>query len=503
MLQKDLPFEKKELVVTVHNPNNLPTIDYHNLSILQGDLKSLSKENKAKLCKSILTHGFFIPVFLWLSEGVHYILDATQRYHALEELEKQGYSIPDLPYIEIEASSKKDAALKLLQITSRYGTVNEETSFFKDFDIGLEFMEEIEIPELELSFEGLEGDGGGEAVEHTKLTDKFIVPPFSVLDTRQGYWQDRKRAWIALGIKGEEGRGELGTSPGTENTGCGAFGKNYRNKEKERKPKNIDGALGKSFPSIHPYDNYIPHEGSVSVCATSIFDPVLSELAYKWFCTDNGTILDPFAGGSVRGIVAAYLGYQYTGIELRAEQVEANRSQAETIIEDQHSLKWIIDDSYNIDAILQDKQYDFLFSCPPYYDLEVYSDIEGELSVIKTYDAFIAQYHKIIAKCIKKLKDNRFACFVVGNIRDRKGFYRNFVSDTIAGFQNAGMILYNEAILVNVIGSLPIRIHQAFGAYRKLGKSHQNVLVFFKGDPKTIKDNYGEIEIAEIGEEYQ
>jgi len=36
-------------------------------------------------------------------------------------------------------------------------------------------------------------------------------------------------------------------------------------------------------------------------------------------------VLDPFAGGSVRGIVASRLGYRYVGIELRQEQVEANR----------------------------------------------------------------------------------------------------------------------------------------------------------------------------------
>lgn len=99
------------------------------------------------------------------------------------------------------------------------------------------------------------------------------------------------------------------------------------------------------------------------------------------------------------------------------------------------------------------------------------------------------------------LKEDRFACFVVGDIRDKNGFYRNFVSDTIAGFEKAGMQLYNEAILVNVIGSLPIRIQASFGSYRKLGKSHQNVLVFYKGNPKKIKDNYSEIEVAELEEE--
>jgi len=59
---------------------------------------------------------------------------------------------------------------------------------------------------------------------------------------------------------------------------------------------------------------------------TSIFDPVLCEVAYRWYAPPGGRILDPFAGGSVRGVVAAVLGYDYTGIDLRQEQVEANQA---------------------------------------------------------------------------------------------------------------------------------------------------------------------------------
>ena len=77
---------------------------------------------------------------------------------------------------------------------------------------------------------------------------------------------------------------------------------------------------------------------------TSIFDPVLCELIYRWFCPLGGAILDPFAGGSVRGIVAAKLGRNYTGIELRAEQIEANREQAARILTDAPGPSGLIDD---------------------------------------------------------------------------------------------------------------------------------------------------------------
>ena len=40
------------------------------------------------------------------------------------------------------------------------------------------------------------------------LGDEFIVPPFSVLNAREGWWQERKRKWLALGIQSELGRGQ-------------------------------------------------------------------------------------------------------------------------------------------------------------------------------------------------------------------------------------------------------------------------------------------------------
>ena len=73
---------------------------------------------------------------------------------------------------------------------------------------------------------------------------------------------------------------------------------------------------------------------------------------------------------------------------------------------------------------------------------------------------------------------------MVGDFRDKRGFYRNFVSDTISAFREQKLELYNEAILVTSVGSLPIRIKKQFKAGRKLGKTHQNILIFVKGDPK-------------------
>ncbi len=46
------------------------------------------------------------------------------------------------------------------------------------------------------------------------LGEEFIIPPFSVLNAREGWWQERKRKWLALGIQSELGRGGDLSAPG-------------------------------------------------------------------------------------------------------------------------------------------------------------------------------------------------------------------------------------------------------------------------------------------------
>lgn len=288
---------------------------------------------------------------------------------------------------------------------------------------------------------------GNEIIEDVLLRDRFIEPPFSVLDTKSGSWQSRKRLWLKKGIRSEKGRNAKAYN-------CHDWIETNREK------------MGISR-SIHGGGN-------------SIFDPALTELMYKWFCPDNGNILDPFAGGSVRGIVAHYLDYYYTGIELRQEQVDANRENAAEILPVNNLPSWHVGDS---DKILDNDfmvKYDFIFSCPPYMDLEIYSEDENDLSNM-TNDNFISKYESIINKSVKLLKSNSFACFVVGDVRDKKtGFYKDFIGITKQAFFKAGMNLYNDAVLLNSVGSACLRAGKQMNASKKLAKIHQNVLVFKK-----------------------
>lgn len=645
-------------------------------------------------------------------------------------------------------------------------------------------VKKTKLPEeQEPFFAGYETDKSGELVK------QFLAPPFSLFDARSGYWQSRKRDWMSLGMESELGRGVgmLFSDPTayyinfyTEKTAYEKkHGKistadfaNYLGLDTLR---NTQKAVDKLSPGGSPdplararmgkqsimkikgkkvaecMGKFGGEYGRKTMSGTSIFDPVLCELLYRWFCPTGGRILDPFAGGSVRGIVAAYLGYKYVGIDLSENQVVANRVQAERIVRnknlvtnydditpvEKHGNMWIkrddlfsfagirggkvrtcwvlaqgakglitagsrmspqvnivahiakelgipsrvhipegelspellsakkvgaeiiqhkpgynnviikraeddadvmvskdwvlipfgmeckeavrqtakqvvnipkkatrlvvpvgsgmtlagilhglekqkrkipvlgvcvgadpekrldkfapafwremvklvhVDTDYHkplkdkkIDNVILDEiyeakcldylqdgdcmwivgiretqevsimpqwvvgdgldvkeltegMYDFVFSCPPYYNLEIYSEDKRDLSNFSTYEDFLYDYCRIIKRSVSLLKENRFACFVVSEIRDSKGFYRGFVPDTIFAFENAGAKFYNEGILLTIGGSLPIRIPRQFRAGRKLGRTHQNVLIFYKGDVSKIREALGNLE---------
>ena len=319
-------------------------------------------------------------------------------------------------------------------------------------------------------------------VSRGKIADKFLVPPFSILDTRKGYWQERKRMWISLGIKGELGRGDslLGISEQARNHYKSGFARcfgqdlvngendNFSRQEADKRSNLNNKPLKPSWAVSTGTTNMAP--------GTSIFDPVLTELMYQWFCPAGGQVIDPFAGGSVRGIIAHLLGYHYWGCDLSFKQIKANREQA-AVITAKNQPCWVIGDSQ--DEIADAPQADMILSCPPYGNLEVYSDDKNDLSNM-SYDDMYRKYYQIIKGAVAKLKPNHYACFVVANFRNKKGYYYDFVGDTVLAFQKAGCGYYNEIILINVAGSLPIRISRQFNASRKIGKCHQNVLVFKK-----------------------
>lgn len=712
-----------------------------------------------KICASIMAYGFNNPILVDEDDG---IVAGHGRYAAATKLD-----MAQVPVISLSHLTPAQRRAYVLADNRTFEDGGWDTAILAEELAALAADDEIDMDSLGFSDHelaaflgddllpeghGLPPDAGADGVvdggatapdgdagagaapapapvqekQAGALAARFGVPPFSVLDARNGWWQDRKRAWIAMGIRSELGRDGLGVT--------------------------VNASEG--------VQDYMSGRGGAD--GGSVFDPVLCELAYRWFCPQGGTVLDPFAGGSVRGIVAAKLGLQYVGGELRAEQVEANRTQwaglanqapltlplpsfdddnlpeltpveqrgphwvkrddafvigggrggkvrtcwalaqgatglvtagsrsspqvnivaqiarklgipcrvhtpegelspevrmaqaagAEVVqhragynsviiararadaqatgwreipfgmecaeaVEatagqvtnipegvrrivmpvgsgmslagvlhglarrglripvvgvrvgadpterldmyapagwrdmvqlvdsgtDYHApareqvlhglrldpiyeakclphlqdgdLLWVVGiraseavqcqpvppvwhcaDSRYIDQTAAGVQADMLMSCPPYADLEVYSDDPADISGLG-YPEFRDAYFEIIAKACSLLREDRFAVWVVGEVRDKRGNYYNFVGDTIEAFRRAGLHYYNEGILLTPAGTLPIRAGRQFAAGRKLGKTHQNVLVFVKGDWKRAAEACGVVEFGD------
>lgn len=411
----------------------------------ENNAKEHPKEQIEQIKKSIIEFNNNDPIAI---DENNVIIEGHGRHEALKQL---GYEHVECIRLSHLNEEQKKA----------YRLIHNKLTMNSDYDFNLleqELMNIQDIDMLEFDFDMSFLNEDEEEIKEEaskKLTDEFLIPPISVFDTRQGYWQDRKRAWKSLGISSDVGRDEA--------------------------------LLGQGLKQL------AEKQGSKTLTGTSIFDPVLCEVMYKWFNVHEGSIFDCFAGGSVRGIVAEKLGYKYTGIDLRKEQIEANILNAQEM---GLNPTWICDDSLNADLYVEDDSVDLLFSCPPYADLEVYSDDERDISNMD-YEQFKEVYRKIIDISCRKVKNDRFAIFVVGDVRDKKGYYRNFIDYTKECFNKNGFMTYNEIILLEQLGTIPLRARYVFKK-RKVAKAHQNILIFYKGDINNIPCNYSNIEVGEL-----
>ena len=122
---------------------------------MQGNLKELSEQNSNKLKQSLLKHGVTFPFFIWQNGETNYILDGTQRERVLRKMAEDGFEIPSLPCALIQAKDRKEAAEKIVLISSQYGrmTNNSLEDFLSENELALpELQDELELPSIDLEY---------------------------------------------------------------------------------------------------------------------------------------------------------------------------------------------------------------------------------------------------------------------------------------------------------------------------------------------------------------
>lgn len=120
----------------------------------QDQLKELSQDNYAKLKNEILSEGFSFPFFVWQHDNKNQILDGHHRRLVLLKMRDEGYEIPDLPCAIVKANNEKEAARKLLAVTSQYAKITDQGlyEFMNKFDIEMnEIKDRFEFSDIDLS----------------------------------------------------------------------------------------------------------------------------------------------------------------------------------------------------------------------------------------------------------------------------------------------------------------------------------------------------------------
>ena len=416
-------------------------IDPHELTPYEDNTRKHSPEDIDQIKASIEADGFNDPIGIWGKKNL--IVEGHGRQIAAIEMGLD--KVPCIRLDHMSETQRRDYAIR-----------HNRTAELSGWDFG-KLEEEIAALEIEgMDLSGLKFDFDFDtedkqaqtSADHAgKLNEKFGVPPFSVLDARQGYWQERKKAWKEKICDNGQAR-DVAIYSGMESWSGGAF------------------------------------------ADASILDPVLSELACRWFMPGAGNTFDVFAGDTVFGYVSAHLGNHFTGIELRKEQAEFNQAACAGL-----DAQYICDDGRNVLDHIGAETQDLFFSCPPYFDLEKYSDLPNDASNQSSYAEFYEIIDTAFANAIKCLKPNRFAVVVCGDVRDKKtGAYYGFPDDIKQTFKRNGMMLYNELVLVDNVGTARLRAGK-YMQHRKIVKVHQNVLVFYNGDAKQIKNEFPEIEV--------
>jgi DNA modification methylase len=179
---------KKVIEITL---SELPMKEISEFKNFQGHLKKLSTENYKKLKESFLKRGFNTPIFVWKDND--FILDGHARVMALRDMMREGYSLEKngiettkVPYIEIVAKDKKEAAELVLQFSSKYNEITEEglKDFIKDFN--LEISDIKMSLNLDINLNKVEFLASGEAkeddfdVEAAKKKVKYDIKPGEV-----------------------------------------------------------------------------------------------------------------------------------------------------------------------------------------------------------------------------------------------------------------------------------------------------------------------------------
>ena len=209
----------------------------------------------------------------------------------------------------------------------------------------------------------------------------------------------------------------------------------------------------------------------------SVFSPVVSEILFRVYAPPApAKVLDPFAGGGTRAFVAASLGYEYVGLELReAESDRVNRVLTSAGLAER-SRVFTSDATYGgtLGAVCLRKPFDFILTCPPYGSLERYGGGPRDLSEM-SHEEYLEAMNTVLAWSREAVAPGALSVWCVGNYLDGS-VYRDIRGDLAERAVGTGWVLHDAIVLKMKPGTEAIRLANTLKG-RRLVRVHEHALV--------------------------
>lgn len=210
----------------------------------------------------------------------------------------------------------------------------------------------------------------------------------------------------------------------------------------------------------------------------SKFNSEYSKRIIEMWSKEGDHIIDPFSGRSSRALTSTLMKRDYTGFDVIKDNLDEAREQYSKLskIYTMGKYESIHSSSEHILKHCEEKKYDLLMTCPPYFNIEKYDSVPEQLTDIKTYKDFIVTYSNILKNSVKTVKPGGFICIVLANFR-MDGVLYDFRGDTTQILKESGMIFHDEIILEMSPAKREPLYNQAIVKMNCL-KTHEYLLVF-------------------------
>jgi DNA modification methylase len=245
--------------------------------------------------------------------------------------------------------------------------------------------------------------------------------------------------------------------------------------------------IDKLVDDIKSYDhNKVKQEDFLKAGRGSFLSKFNSEYAKRiieMWSKEGDFIVDPFAGRSSRPLVSTLLKRNYVGFDVVYDNLQEAKEQYDILKKGRQLgyLKLIHTSSEYMDLHLNGGVADMIITCPPYFNIEKYESVDGQLTDIKIYKNFLDIYKTILEKSANILKPGCFFAIVVANFRIDGELY-DFCSDTKDILKKH--LTYHDEIILEMS---PAKRHPLYTqAITNLNclKTHEYCLVFRKEDSK-------------------